>query len=76
MPRVIDDDVWEGGFDDEMPTVPCPYCKREIFEDTPRCPFCEQYISREDAGATSTKPWWIIIGVGLCLYAVYKWNGG
>jgi hypothetical protein len=35
--------------DDDEPTVPCPYCQREIHEESQRCPYCEQYISQEDA---------------------------
>jgi hypothetical protein len=57
---------------DDAPTIPCPYCKREIHEDAPRCPYCEQYISREDA-PRSRKPWWMIVGLVLCLYAIYHW---
>src|SRR5882724_10524213 len=51
--------------DDEEPTVPCPYCRREIHEDSQRCPYCEQYISQEDA-PPGQKPWWLIAGVVLC----------
>lgn len=73
MPRR---DVEEDGWDDgEEPTVPCPYCKREVLEDAPRCPYCENYISEEDA-APARKPWWIIVGALLCLYAVYRWIVG
>jgi hypothetical protein len=59
--------------DDEEPTIPCPYCRREIHEDSQRCPYCEHYVSREDA-PPARKPWWIIIGVVACLYVVYRWN--
>jgi predicted amidophosphoribosyltransferase len=45
--------------DDEIPTVPCPYCKAEILEDAERCPRCENYLSAEDAPAGSSKPLWI-----------------
>jgi len=37
------------GSDETNPTIPCPYCVREIYEDSPRCPHCGQYISGEDA---------------------------
>jgi hypothetical protein len=57
--------------DDEEPTIPCPYCRREIHEDAPWCPYCEHYISREDAPVR--KPWWLVVGVGACLYVVYRW---
>jgi hypothetical protein len=62
---VVDDD------DDDEPTIPCPHCRREIHEDAQRCPYCEQYISSEDAPVR--KPWWLVLGVGVCLYVVYRW---
>jgi hypothetical protein len=70
---VIDED-WDDGPEDEEgePTVPCPYCKRDIHEDAQRCPYCENYISEEDK-PPARKPWWLIVGVLLCLYAVYRW---
>jgi hypothetical protein len=58
--------------DDEEPTVPCPYCNREILEDLVQCPYCENYLSEEDA-PPPRKPWWILIGAALALYAVYRW---
>jgi len=70
------DDDFEGAQDDdESETVPCPYCRRAIHEDAERCPYCEQYISREDA-PPGRKPWWIILGAALCLFAVYRWIVG
>jgi hypothetical protein len=87
MPRWADEaEDWDRdpGFedeedDDDLPgddeggsTIPCPYCRREIHEDSQRCPYCEHYISREDA-PPGRKPWWIILGVGACLYVVYRW---
>lgn len=61
--------------DDDEPTAPCPYCGREIHEDAQRCPYCDQYISAEDAPA-GRKPWWIIVGVILCLLMVLGWLWG
>jgi hypothetical protein len=78
--RIVDEDAWDddeesGAGDDEEPTVPCPYCKRQIHEDSPRCPYCGNYISEDDT-ASSPKPWWIIVGVLLVLYIVYRWIFG
>ncbi len=83
MPRLYkpedawdDDDPEDPGYpedDDDEPTIPCPHCRREIHEDSERCPYCARYLSKEDA-PPSPKPWWLIIGVAACLYVVYKWN--
>jgi hypothetical protein len=62
----------EAEHDDEEPTIPCPYCKRQIHEDAQWCPHCEQYISEEER-PPKRKPWWLVGGVLLCLYAVYRW---
>jgi len=70
-PELDSDDGYPEEDDDEEPTIPCPYCRREIHEDSPRCPYCERYISHEDAPAR--KPWWLVLGVGACLYVVYRW---
>ncbi len=75
MPRRVDREADWDDEDHDEPTVPCPYCKRQILEDSPRCPYCEQYISEEDA-PSSRKPVWIIIGALLCLYVVYRWIMG
>jgi predicted nucleic acid-binding Zn ribbon protein len=76
MPRhITDEDEWDDDDEDEEPTIPCPYCKRQIHEDSQRCPHCEQYISEEDT-PPSRKRWWIIIGVLICLYLIYLWIAG
>ncbi|HYT87361.1 MAG TPA: hypothetical protein VEL76_01450 [Gemmataceae bacterium] len=76
MPSYYDEDEeWEAGEysegEDEADgddTVPCPYCRTEVYEDTVRCPACGHYLSREDAPA-SRQAWWVIIGA-LCVLAV------
>jgi hypothetical protein len=78
MPRSVrNDDSWDEadddiGNDETGQTVACPYCRREVYEDAEQCPYCGRYISAEDS-PPSRKPWWIIIGVVACLYAVYRW---
>jgi hypothetical protein len=81
VPRLIDrDDDWDDDSDDDYPDfgddepmIPCPNCGMDIHDESERCPHCERYISKEDA-PTDRKPWWIIVGVVLCLYVVYRWN--
>lgn len=55
----------------DEPTVPCPYCRCEILEDSPRCPSCERYISEEDQ-AGPRRPVWVIATALLCL-AIALW---
>jgi uncharacterized paraquat-inducible protein A len=74
-PDAWDEDEEDVGEDDEETTIPCPYCKRSIHEESPRCPHCGNYISQEDTAQTR-KPWWIIVGVVLVFYAIYRWIVG
>jgi predicted nucleic acid-binding Zn ribbon protein len=76
-----DDDEWPGDDSeldegdenqDDEPTIPCPYCGRAIYEDAPQCPYCQQYISEDDA-PPSRKPWWVILGVLLCMLVIWFW---
>lgn len=75
MDDYLDEEDEDAEEDDDEPTVPCLYCKRQIHEDSERCPYCEQYISTEDA-PRGQKPWWIMAGVVLCLYVVFRWIVG
>jgi hypothetical protein len=78
----VDEDQWDDDeydedveTDDEEPTAPCPYCKREIHEDAVWCPRCGHYISREDS-LPPLQPWWIYVGTIVVLYIVYRWIFG
>ena len=69
------DEVEETSNGDDEETTPCPYCRRPMYEDSHRCPHCGNYLSEEDA-ASPRKPWWMIVGVALALYVVYRWIAG
>ncbi len=57
--------------DEDDETVPCPYCLESMYEDAVRCPHCGRYPSREDA--PRRYPWWLVIGVLICLALVSRW---
>jgi hypothetical protein len=66
------DDQYDSDDDDGEPTVPCPYCRRDILEDVPQCPYCERYISVEDH-AQPSKPLWVILTALVCLGIAIWW---
>jgi hypothetical protein len=73
-----DDELPEGVYyDDETPTVPCPYCRAEISEEAQWCPRCENHLSREDAPPPGARrsPFWIammILALGAALWWVLR----
>lgn len=73
--RTLEEEDWDEGEDgdDSEDTVPCPYCRREILEDSPQCPHCGNYISEEDSPPTRNKPLWVIILACLLLVAFLWW---
>ena len=81
MRRVDDDfdddqeepDASETDGTDDDDTVPCPYCRRRIYEQAERCPHCGKYISEEDDDTPARMPLWMLIGVIACLIAVLLW---
>ena len=80
--RDDEDEEWElegvdtsEDWDDDEPTVACPFCRRQIHEDSEQCPYCENYLTRDDF-ANARKPWWMLAFVALCLYIVYLWIRG
>jgi len=74
--RVAEDDEYEDDPDvdygDDEATITCPYCGREIHEDSIRCPGCERYVSDEDT-PSPRKPLWFIVGFLACAYVVWRW---
>ncbi len=77
MPTYYDDDD-ELGDDDEADddddddhTVSCPHCLEPTYEDAERCAGCGAYLSREDA--PKRHPWWLVVGVIVCLALVLGW---
>ena len=71
-----EDELPDGVYhDDELPTVPCPYCQADVLEEAQYCPRCENYLSKEDAPAAS-KPLWIwvllIVGTIAMIFAAFQ----
>jgi len=58
--------------DEDDDTIPCPFCRRQIYEQAEQCPYCQKYISQEDA-PPSRKPWWFVVAFLLCILMVLMW---
>jgi len=56
---------------DDDGTAPCPYCGKDKFEESERCPHCGNYVSEEDN--PSRAPTWIIVTAIVCLVVVGLW---
>jgi hypothetical protein len=67
VPRIDDD--WD---EDDDTTRPCPYCRRAIHEDAVRCPYCENYLSREDEPGGRRSKWFYLVLV-LALAVAVGW---
>ena len=69
-------DEWEGDGDDdsdgEQPTVPCPYCRRDVLEDSPWCPSCDRYLTAEDF-QRADRPMWVVVTALICLAIALGW---
>jgi len=53
-------------------TVPCPFCKGQVYEDAEWCPTCRNYLFY-DGSLGRQKPWWLVVGVVVCLLVVLYW---
>jgi hypothetical protein len=56
---------------DETPTVACPHCGQEIYDDADRCVHCGQWVVKRLGGPGPGRrgAWWLLglIGAGLAL---------
>jgi len=69
----LDDDVeYEGSYDDQEITIPCPHCGRDVVEDIASCPYCGNYITDADR-TKSSRPLWITLTIILCLIMAIGW---
>lgn len=67
------DEADQDDSDEEDPaeTLPCPRCKKDVYEDADRCPYCGFFIT--PAAVSSGKTWWFIIAAVLALLAMLMW---
>lgn len=73
-----DDDDWDDAdevLDDEnQTTIPCPACGAAMFDDSPRCPACGDYVTA--GSAAGPRPAWVVLTVIVCLALAAWWIVG
>ena len=65
-----EDDDFDANYEDdeEEPTVTCPYCRAEVWEEASQCPECGEYLSLEDGQVRHQwQPRWIVFTAALLL---------
>ena len=61
-----------GELDSESDLMPCPFCRKSVYDDAEQCPHCGNYMF-SDEPESYRKPWWLLVGVGLSLLVVIYW---
>jgi hypothetical protein len=64
----LDSDLDELDYDDEPPTEPGPACGADIYDDSPQCPVCGEYIF-PGSGSTHRWPLWLVVVAAVALVA-------
>ena len=67
-----EDDYGDDDEDDEdEPTILCPYCRAEVWEEASQCPKCGEYLSLEDRQARHQwQPRWIVLTAAMLLLLI------
>ena len=65
----LGDSDWADNDDAEV--VDCPQCRRAVYEESERCPYCGHYITQEERG--SGHPIWVVIKALICLGLALGW---
>lgn len=66
-----DDDELPDGvyYDEDIATVTCPHCRREVAEDAAWCPHCENPVTEQ----SPPRSWFWVVMMTLALAAALWW---
>lgn len=58
-----DENEWPES-EDDSPTVPCPECGGEVYEESDHCPACGHFLESSSTHPLLGKPaWFVILGL-------------
>jgi len=62
--------------DDDVETLPCPSCGKQIYEETEACPYCGDYVTHSNS-ALAGKPLWFValavLGIIAVIASILHW---
>jgi predicted amidophosphoribosyltransferase len=70
----VDEEDWDDEWIEdceETSTITCPACGAEVYEESPACPVCGEYITSTPSTGSqwAGKPWWY---VALALFGIFS----
>ena len=68
-----DDDDERDQYDDSSETIVCPACGADVYEDSPRCPTCGNYITPSTSPLSGRPQWYVLlalVGVAAAIVAL------
>jgi len=65
-PDEIDADLLE----DDSPTIRCPNCAAEIYEDADRCNVCGHWLTRRSETSAGLSWWLVLVLAGMILVLI------
>ncbi len=68
----LESDLEELACDDESPTTACSACGAEIYEDSPQCSVCGEYIFAGGSSTHHLTRWYLIVAaIALTAFLCY-----
>jgi hypothetical protein len=49
--------------DDDVETLPCPACGRQIYEEAEACPYCGEYVTHSTSVFAGKPVWFVALAV-------------
>jgi hypothetical protein len=56
--------------DDDIDLRTCAECGRDVVADAIACPYCGFYLEPDAREFGNGRPWWVVLGVLLCLLMI------
>ena len=62
--------------DDDDLTFDCPSCGAAVYEDSPRCPQCGDYVTNASSSGLRSRWWFVVIVIVLVALMLWPFLAG